>query len=103
MERACYCQLIHESFPSPLPQDNIWPDVELSPEEFESAYIEFSVYARRSAPGIAVVWYFLERISQGEVSPTPSNHSSGSSWSNIYVQIVIKKINIYIYRYIIKP
>ncbi|CAL1157277.1 unnamed protein product [Cladocopium goreaui] len=27
-------------------EDNIWPDVELSPEEFESAYIEFSVYAR---------------------------------------------------------
>ena len=27
-------------------EDNIWPDVELYPEEFESAYIEFSVYAR---------------------------------------------------------
>eukprot|EP00438_Fugacium_kawagutii_P006604 Skav212983 [mRNA] locus=scaffold423:123728:129229:- [translate_table: standard] len=27
-------------------EDNIWPDVELSPEEFESAYIEFSIYAR---------------------------------------------------------
>jgi len=27
-------------------EDNIWPDVELSQEEFESAYIEFSVYAR---------------------------------------------------------
>lgn len=39
--------LIRESFPIPSPEDNIWPDVELSPEEFESAYIEFSVYARR--------------------------------------------------------
>ncbi|CAE7794703.1 OTOF, partial [Symbiodinium sp. KB8] len=27
-------------------EDNIWPDVELYPEEFESAYIEFTVYAR---------------------------------------------------------
>jgi len=25
----------------------IWPDIQLYPEEFESAYIEFSVYARR--------------------------------------------------------
>lgn len=38
-------------------EDNIWPDVELSQEEFESAYIEFSVYARRVFRN--ATWHYL--------------------------------------------